>query len=80
MAFVRFTTGITREELTRECLRELHMWPGCETVEDLAVLMMDHGKFTVHVAEYGTAKKRIVDCAIGCFQREKARHFHLKVE
>jgi len=80
MAFVRYTTGITREDLTRECLRELQLWPGCEAVEGVAVLMNDHGKFTVHVVGYGPAKKRIADRALGCIQREKARRFHLKVE
>jgi pyoverdine/dityrosine biosynthesis protein Dit1 len=80
MGFVRYTAGITREYLTRDCLRELRLWPGCETVEGLAMLMNDNGKFTVHVVEYGLAKKRIADRAIRCIQREKARRFHLKVE
>ena len=71
---------ITREDLTRECLRELRLWPGCETVKGVAVLMgRPRGKFTVHVAEYGSAKKN-ADRAIGCIQREKLRHFYLKVE
>jgi hypothetical protein len=56
------------------------MWPGCESVEGLAVLMNDQGKFTVHVAEYGLAKKKIADHALRCIQREKARRFHLKAE
>jgi hypothetical protein len=80
MAFVRFTTGIAREDLMRECLRELRMWPGCETVAGVAVLADGGGKFTVRVVEYGLAKKRTADRALGCIQREKARHFHLKVE
>ena len=80
MAFVKFTIGITRDDLTRECLRELRLWPGCETVEGLAVLADTGGKFTVHVTEYGLAKKRIADRALGCIQREKARHFRLKLE
>ena len=70
---------IKREDLTRECLRELRLWPGCETVKGVAVLMGPGGKFTVHVVEYGAAKKN-ADRAIGCIQREKLRHFHLKVE
>jgi hypothetical protein len=80
MGFVRYTTGITREDLTRECLRELRLWPGCETVEGLAVLLNDHGKFKVHVVDYGSAKKKKADRALGCIEREKARRFHLKVE
>ena len=80
MAFVKLTIGITREDLTRECLRELRLWPGCETVAGVAVLADTRGKFTVHVTEYGLAKKRIADRALGCIQREKARRFHLKVE
>ncbi len=80
MGFVRYTTGTTREDLTRECLRELRLWPGCETVEGLAVLVGERGKFTVHVAEYGLATKRNADRALRCIQREKACHFRLKVE
>jgi hypothetical protein len=80
MGFHRFTAGIGREDLTRECLRELRLWPGCETVEDIAVLLNDNGKFTVHVVGYGGAAKRNADRALRCIQREKARHFHLRVE
>ena len=49
---------------------ELRLWPGCETVKGVAVLMGPRGKFTVHVVEYGSAKKN-ADRAIGCIQREK---------
>ncbi len=80
MGFVRYTAGITREDLTRDCLRELRLWPGCEAVEGVAVLMNDDGKFTVHVAVYGLATKKTADRALKCIQREKARHFHLKVD
>jgi hypothetical protein len=80
MGFVRFTAGITREELTRECLRELRLWPGCETVEGLAVLADTGGKFAVRVVAYGLAKKKNADRALRCIQREKLRHFHLKVD
>jgi hypothetical protein len=80
MAFVKITIGISREDLTRDCLRDLRLWPGCETVKGVTVLADGGGKFTVHVTEYGLAKKRIADRAVGCIQREKARHFHLKVE
>jgi hypothetical protein len=80
MRFPRYTIGITRENLTRVCLQELRLWPGCETVDGLAVLVEGRGKFTVHVVEYGLAKKKNADRAIRCIQREKSRHFHLKVE
>jgi hypothetical protein len=80
MGVPRYTTGVTRADLTRDCLRELHLWPGCETVEGLAVLGEERGKFTVHVAGYGLAKKKKADRALRCIQREKLRHFHLKVE
>ena len=80
MGFSRYTFGITREDLTRDCLKDLRLWPGCETVEGLAVLVTGGGKFTVHVVEYGTAKKKNADRALRCIQREKRRNFHLKVE
>jgi hypothetical protein len=80
MGFPRYTTGITREDLTRVCLQELRLWPGCETVAGLAVLVDSRGKFTVHIVEYGLAKKKNADRAIRCIQREKLRHFHLKLE
>ena len=70
-------TGITREDLTRDCLRELRVWPGCETVERVAVLADGRSKFTVHVVEYGPGK---ADRALRCIQREKLRQFHLRVE
>jgi hypothetical protein len=57
MGFPRYTAGITREVLTRDCLQELRLWPGCETVAGLAVLVTGDGKFTVHVVEYGLAKE-----------------------
>jgi hypothetical protein len=80
MGLVRYTTAIRREDLTRDCLRELRLWPGCETVRGIAVLAHERGKFTVHVIEYGLAKKKSADRALRCIQREKSRHFHLKVE
>jgi hypothetical protein len=60
MTYLRYKTGIAREDLIRQCLRELKLWPGCETVEGIAVLINDDGKFSVHVAEYQRASaKRI---------------------
>jgi hypothetical protein len=80
MGFLRHTIGIARADLIRDCLQELHLWPGCETVEGVAVLGDSRGKFTVHVIDYGLAKKRIADHALRCIQREKLRRFHLKME
>jgi hypothetical protein len=73
MGYEIFTTvGITREELTRQCLQEIRLWPGCETVAGLAVLGANGGKFNVHVAEYGIASKRIADRAIRYIQRARS--------
>ena len=80
MGFTRHTSGITPADLTRDCLRQLRLWPGCETVVGIAVLAAEHGRFTVHVVEYGRAPKRTADQAIRCIQREKSRHYHLKIE
>jgi hypothetical protein len=81
MGYENYTpVGITREALTRECLQELRLWRGCETVAGLAVLGGTGGKFTVHVAEYGIASKRIADRAIRYIQREKLRKFRLIVD
>jgi hypothetical protein len=80
MGFPRYTSGISRADLTRDCLREVQLWPGCETVGGVAVLVDARRKFTVHIVEYGSAKKKNADRALGCIQREKLRHFHLKVE
>jgi hypothetical protein len=66
------TIGITREDLTRDRLKELPLWPGCETVESVAVFMTDFGKFTVHVVEYGLAIKRNADRALKCIRRRQA--------
>ena len=80
MGFVKHTIGSSRADLTRDCLQQLRLWPGCETVEGVAVLGELRGKFTVHVTEYGLAKKNIADRALRAIQREKLRRFHLKTE
>jgi len=74
------TIGIARADLTRECLKELRLWPGCETVEGLGILGDLDGGFSVHVIEYGGAKKKIADRAARCIQREKLRRYHLRME
>jgi hypothetical protein len=80
MGFSKFTIGISRQDLIRDCLRDLHLWPGCETVVRVGVLASENGKFTVHVIDYGAAKNKHADRALRCIQREKARRFHLRVE
>jgi hypothetical protein len=80
MGFLKHTVSISREDLTRDCLQQLRLWPGCETVAGVAVLGKRGSKFSVHVVDYGLAQKRIADQALGCIQREKLRHFHLKIE
>jgi hypothetical protein len=80
MGFVRFTAGISRSDLTRDCLQDLRLWPGCETVWGVAVLAQPGGRFTVHVTDYGLAKKPLADRALRCIQREKLRRYHLKME
>ncbi len=80
MGFQRFTVAIGRADLTRDCLEQLRLWPGCETVEGIAVLGDMRGKFTVHVIDYGLARQRLADRALRCIQREKQRRYHLKIE
>jgi hypothetical protein len=80
MGFSRQTVGISRADLTRDCLREIRLWPGCETVAGLGVLGDPRGGFSVQVIDYGVAKKKLADRAIRCIQREKARRYHLRLE
>jgi hypothetical protein len=78
MSFVKHTIAISRADLTRDCLQQVRLWPGCETVQSLGVLADSNGRFTVHVLDHGIAKTRIADRAIRCIQREKLRRYHLK--
>jgi hypothetical protein len=80
MRTIRFTIGISRTDLIRDCLQEVRLWPGCETVEGIAVLAGLRNRFTLHATGYGRSKKYIADRALRCIQREKQRHFHLKME
>jgi hypothetical protein len=61
MGFLKHTVGISRADLTRDCLREVQLWPGCETVEELGVLGDLRGRFSVHVIKYGAVKKSVGD-------------------
>jgi hypothetical protein len=80
MGFLRHTIAIGRADLTRDCLQQLRLWPGCEPVVGVAVLGDQRGRFTVHVTDYGLARKNIADRALRAIQREKLRRFHLKIE
>src|SRR5258708_32664012 len=46
MGFVKHTIGISRGDLTRDCLQQLRLWPGCQTVQGIAVLGDLPGRFT----------------------------------
>jgi hypothetical protein len=80
MGFLKHTVGISRADLAQDCLQQLRLWPGCETVEELGVLAAPGGGFSVHVINYGAAKERVADRAIRCIQREKLRRYHLKLD
>ena len=80
MGHVRCTIGVSGADLTRGCLKQLRLWPGCETVKRLGVLGDLRGRFTAHVLDYGSSKKRLADRALRCIAREKQRHCHLKIE
>jgi hypothetical protein len=59
MGFLRHTVGMSRADLMRDCLQQIRVWPGCETVEEIGVLAEPRGGFSVHVVKYGSAKKRL---------------------
>ena len=81
MVFLRFTAPIDRADLIRDCLREIRLWPGCETVEAIGASGDDpRRKFTLHVLDYGLARKHLADRALRCIEREKQRRYHLRTE
>ena len=80
MVDFRPTTGISRADLARDCLRDLRLWPGCETVGSIAVLEELRERFALRVVEYGIAQKRLADRALRCIEREKLRFYHLKAD
>jgi hypothetical protein len=80
MSFLKHTLGISRADLTRDCLLQIRLWPGCETVEGLGVLGDLQGGFSLHVIKYGVTKKKIADRAVRSIQREKLRWHHLRLE
>jgi hypothetical protein len=74
------SVGISRADLAQNCLREIRLWPGCETVEEVGVLADSRGRFSIHVISYGAAKKKLADQAARCVQRERLRKYHLRIE
>jgi hypothetical protein len=78
MGFLKHTVGISRADLTRDCLQQTRCWPGCETVESVGVLGEVGDGFSVRVIDYGMANKKLADRAIRCVEREKLRRYHLK--
>jgi hypothetical protein len=80
MGFTRHKVGIARADLARVCVEEMRLWPGCETVGSVGVIADLRGRFSVHVIDYGCAKKHIADRALRCIQREKQRRLHLKMD
>jgi hypothetical protein len=57
MQKARFTKGIKRSELTKQCFDEVRMWPGCGTITEVAVLRDHADRFLVRVTIYGAASK-----------------------
>jgi hypothetical protein len=80
MPLIKHTTGMSREDLTRDCLQQIRLWPGCETVKRVGILGEPCGGFSVHIIDYGLARKRLADRAILCILREKKRQYHLGID
>jgi hypothetical protein len=80
MGYFRPTTRISRADLIRDCLQELHLWPGCEKVVAVGTLADSRGKLTVQVIDYGLESKKLADRALRCIQREERRRYHLKMD
>ena len=72
------TVGLSYEALRKECLEAVRQWPGCETVGAIRIIRdKTPGGFSVRIALYGKARKKIADRAICYVQRQKRRYFHL---
>lgn len=80
MGFEKHTVGISRTDLAMDWLREIRIWPGCEMVEGVGGLVDLRRGFSVHIINYGRAKKKLADQAARCVQREKIRRYHLTIE
>ena len=73
------TAPISRPDLIRDCIRDVRLWPGCETIREVGILI-DGTKFEVRVMDYGAANKRLADRALRCIEREKQRRCHVVLD
>ena len=71
------TTGLNYDALRKECFDALRQWPGCETVDGIQIIRQNDGGFSVRVALYGKAERRLADRAVNVVQRHMRRYFHL---
>jgi hypothetical protein len=78
--YFRPTNGISRDDLARDCLQAVRMWPGCETVRLIGIFGMPRERFAARVIDYGLANKKLADRALRCIEREKLRQYHLKMD
>jgi hypothetical protein len=76
---VKFKTiGISYGALRKECLQEIRLWPGCQTVAGIQIVRDNSpAGFSIRVTLYGKADPKIADRAMNCIQREKRRQYHL---
>jgi hypothetical protein len=76
---VKFKTiGISYGALRKECLQEVRLWPGCQTVAGIQIVRDNSPSgFSIRVTLYGKAEQKIADRAMNCVQREKRRQYHL---
>jgi hypothetical protein len=80
MSAPKHPVAVTRADLEGECLKEVRMWPSCETVSAVGGLGNLRGNFTVHVIDYGLARKKVAGQVVRPIQREKVRRYHLKAD
>ncbi len=72
------TIGISYGALRKECLQEVRLWPGCQTVAGIQIVRDNSPSgFSIRVTLYGKAEQKIADRAMNCVQREKRRQYHL---
>ena len=72
------TIGISYGALRKECLQEVRLWPGCQTVAGIQIVRDNSPSgFSIRVTLYGRAEQKIADRAMNCVQREKRRQYHL---
>ena len=72
------TIGISYGALRKECLEEIRLWPGCQTVAGIQIVRDNSPSgFSIRVTLYGKADQKIADRAMNCVQREKRRQYRL---